>query len=42
MCVENDIGLFVDFGIGGFKGFVYIFWVKDGKVDVLYFLSGFY
>ncbi|CAG9941999.1 unnamed protein product [Clonostachys rosea f. rosea IK726] len=38
--VENDIGLFVDIGIPGVKGFVHISRVKDGKVDALYETSG--
>lgn len=38
--VENDIGLFVDLGTGGLKGFVHISRVKDGKVDALYSSSG--
>ncbi|KAK0388458.1 hypothetical protein NLU13_4702 [Sarocladium strictum] len=38
--VENDIGLFVDLGNGGLRGFVHISRVKDGKVDALYATSG--
>lgn len=38
--VDNDIGLFVDLGTGGLKGFVHISRVKDGKIDALYASSG--
>lgn len=38
--VENDIGLFVDIGVDGFRGTVHISRVKDGKVDALYETSG--
>lgn len=38
--VENDIGLFVDIGVDGFRGSVHISRVKDGKVDALYETSG--
>lgn len=38
--VENEIGLFVDVGLKGFRGFVHISRVKDGKVDALYENSG--
>ena len=38
--VENEIGLFVDVGISGLRGFVHISRVKDGKVDALYESSG--
>ncbi|SPO02931.1 related to ribosomal RNA processing protein RRP5 [Cephalotrichum gorgonifer] len=38
--VETGIGLFVDIGLKGFRGFVHISRVKDGKVDSLYESSG--
>ncbi|KAH8178609.1 s1 RNA binding domain-containing protein [Sarocladium implicatum] len=38
--VESDMGLFVDLGNAGIKGFVHISRVKDGKVDALYASSG--
>lgn len=38
--VESEIGLFVDIGIAGLRGFVHISRVKDGKVDSLYESSG--
>lgn len=38
--VESDMGLFVDLGNAGMKGFVHISRVKDGKIDALYASSG--
>lgn len=38
--VEADIGLFVDTGVAGLRGFVHTSRVKDGKVDALYESSG--
>ena len=38
--VETKIGLFVDVGVAGLRGFVHISRVKDGKVDALYVASG--
>jgi rRNA biogenesis protein RRP5 len=38
--VESDIGLYVDIGIPGMRGFVHISRVKEGKVDALYESSG--
>lgn len=38
--VEPAVGLFIDLGVPGLKGFVHISRVKDGKIDALYQSSG--